>query len=408
MVKFIHAADLHLDSPFKGLTDLSADILQQVKDSTFISLEAIVSQAIEQSVDFVLFSGDIYDLEDRSIKAQLMFQKQMERLNDAAISAFVIHGNHDFVAKKADHLSLPGNVKVFSEQIETLYIETKSNETVAVSGFSYYKKWIEERKIQAYPVKDKKSDYHVGMLHGYAEGQQNVHARYAPFSLSELREKNYDYWALGHIHARQQLTDNPPVYYSGNTQGRHRNETGEKGVLLVSLSPTDKEVSFIPTAPIIWENLRLDVSQAKNLEETLKLTRDKLNMIQFKRVIIHLTLEVSDELPSRTLDKLKQKEFRDILQSGDANQFVYLSRIKVTIRKASDGSNSLSEMYPDGWRKAVDTLKSKEGFKDVTKELLQAPPFSDGLDEPTEDYLSELVDDAVELIEYDISLNEGV
>ncbi|GAB2478832.1 exonuclease SbcCD subunit D [Alkalibacterium psychrotolerans] len=408
MVKFIHAADLHLDSPFKGLTDLSDDLLQQIKHSTFLSLETIVNQAIEEAVDFVLFSGDIYDLEDRSIKAQLMFQKQMERLNDAAISACVIHGNHDFVGKQADHLSLPENVKVFSEKVETHYITTKNNETVAISGFSYNKKWIEQRMIQRYPFKDKKSDYHIGMLHGYAEGQQADHARYAPFSLSELREKQYDYWALGHIHARQQLADNPLIYYSGNTQGRHRNETGEKGVLMVRLTPHDRQVSFIPTGPIIWENLRLDVSSAKNLDQVLKLCRQKLDEIQWERAIIYLTLEVSDELPARTLEKLKQKEFRDILQTKSDTHFIYLSKVKVTIRQTSEEQNSLSELYPEGWHKAVGSLKTADGFKEVTKELLLAHPYSNELDEPADAYRSELVEDAVEMIEYDLSLNEGV
>lgn len=408
MVKFIHAADLHLDSPFKGLTDMSDALLQQVKNSTFISLEAIVNQAISEAVDFVLFSGDIYDLEDRSIKAQLMFQMQMERLNESGISAFVIHGNHDFVGKKADHLSLPANVSVFTEEVDTLYITTKNDETVAVSGFSYDRKWIEQRMIQQYPKKDRKSDYHIGMLHGYAEGQQADHAKYAPFSLNELREKNYDYWALGHIHVRQQLAENPPVYYSGNTQGRHRNESGEKGVLLISLSPHDNKVSFIPTAPIIWENVRLDVTQAKSLEQVITLSQERLKELDYTRAIIHLTLIVSDSLSPRTLDKLKEKEFRDVLQYAENETFTYLSKVKVSLPQAANEMNSLSDLYPDGWKKAVENLKTEEGFKEVTKELLQTSPYANSLDKMTAAYRSELVQDAVEMIEYDLSMNEGV
>lgn len=408
MVKFIHAADLHLDSPFKGLTDLSEDVLQQIKHSTFKSLETIVSLAIEESVDFVLFSGDIYDLEDRSIKAQLMFQKQMERLHAAAISACVIHGNHDFIEKNADHLSLGENVKVFSETVETHYITTKNDKRVAVSGFSYDKKWIEQRVIQSYPLRDKTCDYHIGMLHGFAEGDQSDHARYAPFSIGELREKNYDYWALGHIHARQKLTDNPPVYYSGNTQGRHRNETGEKGVLLVEFSSQERKVSFIPTAPIIWDTIRLDASHAANLEEVLHLIKQTVEAVKWDRAIIYLILKLSDELPPKTVDKLKQKELKDIFQSADTDCFTYISKIKVTVRKQANERSSLSESYPDGWDKAVKELETASGFNSVTKELLQSSPYSKELDYPTAAYRNEIVADAIEMIDYDLNINGGV
>lgn len=408
MPEFIHAADLHLDSPFKGLTDISEDLLQQVKNSTFISLKTIVDQAIDRVVDFVLFSGDIYDLEDRSIKAQLMFKTQMERLNEAGISVFVLHGNHDFVAKESDHLSLPENVRVFKETVETFYIKTKKEETIAVSGFSYDKKWIEDRKVQHYPKKSSKSDYHIGMLHGYAEGHNADHARYAPFSLGELRDKNYDYWALGHIHVRQQLSSNPLAYYSGNTQGRHRNEAGEKGVLLISLTPHDKNVSFIPTASIIWDNIRLDVSKAKNLEQVISLSKEKLRDYPWNRAIIHMTLEVSDSLSARTLSKLKRNEFRDVLHIIEEDSFVYLSKVKLSIRQAKNTSNSLSDIYRDGWQNAVQSVKSDEGFNDITTELFETSPYATPLEKPNLSVREELVDEAAEMIEYDLSQNEGV
>jgi DNA repair protein SbcD/Mre11 len=136
-ISFIHAADLHLDSPFKGITSaVPSKLAERVKESSFTSLKRIIDTAIERKVDFVLFAGDIYDSAHRSIRAQMKFRKEMERLQEMDIAVFLIHGNHDYLVAKGNRIDLPRNVYVFSERVEKVPF-IKNNVTIAyIYGFA--------------------------------------------------------------------------------------------------------------------------------------------------------------------------------------------------------------------------------------------------------------------------------
>lgn len=407
MVRFIHAADLHLDSPYIGLRELASEIADQVIHSTFQSLENIIDQAIDHRVDFVLFSGDIYDLEDRSIKAQIKFRQQMTKLKDHHIVVYLIHGNHDFIANKSDHLSLPDNVKVFSAAVETMYIEIEKGEKIAVSGFSYEKRWIDKRMIQDYPKRMKQCDYHIGLLHGYEEGQQSEHAKYAPFSLSELKDKQYDYWALGHIHKRQMLSSDPLIYYSGNTQGRHKNEPGDKGCLLVELTGTDQRVDFLSTAPIIWQKVKVDASTEQSLNSIFEKLKVTINAMEKRNTLVTLTIAVSPDSTEKSMNKLKQEDFIEALHEFTDTYFIYITSIKLEVRSSADENMSLAHLFPEEWEKSIGHFSDKEVFNDETKELLSTHPFSKELIEPTASYRNEILESAVTLLKRDLGSNEG-
>ncbi|MCC5895167.1 MAG: DNA repair exonuclease [Alkalibacterium sp.] len=407
MVKFIHAADLHLDSPYIGLKELSTHIAHQIKESTFQSLENIIQKAIDHQVDFVIFSGDIYDLEDRSIKAQIAFRQQMDRLETEKIAVYLIHGNHDFLANTADHLSLPSNVNVFSSSVETVYIETEKGEKVALSGFSYNKRWVTRRMIEDYPQRDNQCDYHIGLLHGYEEGQYSEHGKYAPFSLSELKSKHYDYWALGHIHNRQMLSSNPPVYYSGNTQGRHKNETGDKGCLLVEISHTKQQVDFISTAPVIWETLKIDASNDLSLNSIYEKLKGEIDALEKRNTLLNLVVSVSPHLTDKVMNKLRQEEFIDALHNYSESAFLYVTALKINSPMTVEEDISLAQLFPEEWNKSVEHFLDKEAFYKETKELLSTQPFSNELNEPTERMRKEIVDSAVTLLTFDLGSIEG-
>ena len=266
MVKFIHAADLHLDSPFIGLKTLPDFIWNAIYLSTFSALTTIVDSAIQEKVDFICLVGDIYDNDERSVKAQAYLRNEMERLNKAEIPVYLLHGNHDYIENTGLHLEMPENVVVFTESVETKWYTTTEKDEVAISGFSYDKRWVLERKIKEYPEKHPRAKYHIGLLHGFSEGLESEHGNYAPFSLGELRSKRYDYWALGHIHKRQQLAENPPVIYPGNTQGRSSKESGEKGFELVTLTESGVSMEFRPTSTIQWKTIDLSIKEIKSLE----------------------------------------------------------------------------------------------------------------------------------------------
>ena len=251
---FIHCADLHLDSPFLGLEHLPQSIYERIKQSTFDSFRNIIDAALREDVDFILIAGDIYDGEDRSIRAQLFFREQMNRLKERGIPAFIIHGNHDHLGGNWTKVEMPDNVFIFPGHAEVIAHKTRSGAKIHLYGYSYPKRHVEEKIIDLYR-KQEGADFHIGILHG-SDFRDRTHYAYAPFRVRDLLDKGFDYWALGHIHKRTVLSENPPILYPGNPQGRNRMETGEKGCYLVRLTSEGADLQFIETAPIVWEAVR--------------------------------------------------------------------------------------------------------------------------------------------------------
>lgn len=402
MVRYIHAADLHLDSPFKGLKNIPEALLNKIKASTFDSLKNIVDIAIERHVDFVLFAGDIYDIEDRSIRAQVLFKKELERLKDAEIKVYLIHGNHDYITNDDLHLALPQNVKVFGPEVETIIHETDKSESVAISGFSYDRNWIEERKISDYPARNAASDFHIGLLHGFLEGQNTDHAHYAPFTLTELKEKNYNYWALGHIHKRQQIGSDPLVYYSGNTQGRHKNEEGEKGCLLVELSKSDEKVTFIPTADINWVSINIDVTSHQSLNAIYEEVKKELTLINYENYLVSLNLEVSEKISLSVMKKLKSEEFYQVFQQIDSSSFLYIVSHKVEMKREADHVLSLENAFPYAWNNALEDVKQEEAFQEITHDVFSMHTYAKYCEDINETYKKRIISAAENLLLQDL------
>ncbi|MBD5807374.1 metallophosphoesterase family protein [Limosilactobacillus walteri] len=264
-MKFIHTADLHLDSPFRGLTTMPQSLWERVHSSTFNAFQRIVDDAIAAQVDFVLITGDIYDRDQQSIAAVDFFAQQCERLAKIQIPVYILYGNHDYQLVQGPAEGLPANVHVFPNRVTTMSLTLKSHETVAITGFSYDQRWLVEDQINKYPRKGNVT-WQVGMLHG-ALHQQAQTDHYAPFTLDELRAKNYDYWALGHIHKHQVLATNPPIVYSGNPQGRHKNEGGQHGYYLVESQQNKLVPHFKPVATIEWTTITINLPRVTKLAD---------------------------------------------------------------------------------------------------------------------------------------------
>lgn len=402
MPKFIHAADLHLDSPFKGLSDVPAPLLKQILQSTFKAFERLVQTAIEEQVDFVLLSGDIYDLEERSIKAQSAFRAQMEQLNRHAIPVFLIHGNHDFLEGETNHLNMPENVVVFGPHPETVETTLSNGEKVALSGFSYDQRWVTDKQITHYPRRSPQTDWHIGLLHGYAENSQSTHARYAPFTLEELKAKGYDYWALGHIHKRAQLSHTPLIYYSGNIQGRHKNEAGEKGFLLVELTETLKDVQFIPAAPIEWVSLDVDLTHAEKLSDIYETLEEKIQAVEVRadQVILSIQLQLSADLDASLKQKLTSNDLLNGLQQmNQTKSSVWLNDIKLNYKERQE-SHSIASTYEEEWQLAVEELSTQEAFTELLQDFFRNAPDMEMFPVHDESYRQEILDKASQLIQF--------
>ncbi|EAE8347174.1 exonuclease SbcCD subunit D [Listeria monocytogenes] len=333
-IKFLHMADLHLDSPFIGLSTLPQPLFSAIQESTFQSLERIITVAIKEAVDFVLIAGDIYDSEDQSVRAQARFSKEMKRLEVANIPVFMIHGNHDFIEKHKEKLILPCNVYVFPEQVEVMSHKTATGVSVNIYGFSYDERHIRSSRIDEYRVQAG-ADFHIALLHGSEVSSSEEHDVYAPFRLQEISKKGFDYWALGHIHKRQLLAESPSIYYPGNIQGRNRKESGEKGASIITLSEATTTIDFIATSPIIWEEVVIPLPENSEINTFYREITKMLEGYQGRgySYFLHIIVQIASKQKVHTNDWLQM--LQEEVELTDTT-FVWVDKLTIEITNQSN------------------------------------------------------------------------
>ncbi|MFJ6922285.1 MAG: exonuclease SbcCD subunit D [Lactobacillus gallinarum] len=260
-MKFIHFADAHLDSPFRGLSFLPSKEFNQIYQAADQSLTRIVDLALAEKVDLVLIAGDTFDSAKPSPRSQLFFAQQIKRLTDAQIQVVMIFGNHDHMRREDLLVNQSPYFKLLgaNEAVEKATFKTKDNFNYDVVGFSYLNNHITEDKIPDFPGKE--HNYTFGLMHAQEKESDSRKNVYAPLTVSEVQALNYDYFALGHIHARRNLSEKPWIVYSGNIQGRHINEMGAKGCYLGVIDENTKKTSieFKTTGPILWQGVQFEL-----------------------------------------------------------------------------------------------------------------------------------------------------
>jgi len=268
MFTFLHAADLHLDSPLIGLERYGDAPADELRGATRRALENLVELAIDESVAFVLLAGDLYDGEWKDYNTGLFFARQMARLKDADIPVFVVAGNHDAASQITRALRTPDNVVRFgSARAESRRVPGRDD--IVVHGRSFATRHVSDDLSARYPDPEP-GCFHVGLLHTSLDGREG-HAPYAPCTVDGLRAKGYDYWALGHVHEREVVAQDPWIVFPGNTQGRHARELRAKGCTLVRVD--DGAVHSVEARPldvVRWDVRPVDVSQARDLDDVLE------------------------------------------------------------------------------------------------------------------------------------------
>ena len=257
--RFIHAADLHLDSPFRGLANTSPKLRNELQAATLGAFERVVDHTIQSKADFLVLAGDLYDSKDRSLRALVAFRRQMERLAERDVSVYIVHGNHDPLNGWGSEFQLPPNVTTFTGKPNTEPVIRRGKEIARVTGISYARERVTEN-LAANMKPDSEAPYSVGLLHANVAGQTG-HADYAPVTLDELTTSGFDYWALGHVHTRCVLADDPAtVVYPGNPQGRNPREPGPRGCLQVDVDRNgDAHLSFVETNLARWTHLEIPI-----------------------------------------------------------------------------------------------------------------------------------------------------
>lgn len=264
LFRFLHAADLHLDTQPSGLHGYPAEVAEVLRDASLQAFENLVDVAIDRQVSFCVFAGDIYDGAERGTRAELAFRRGLGRLAGAGIRSFVAHGNHDPVEQGWSTLSQwPEEVTVFGTGSPTTHTLELAGTTVAVHGVSYATRATTDNLALRF-VRDPGADVQIGVLHTNV-GDDPAHGNYAPCSLHDLRSVDLDYWALGHVHTRRVLAGADPwIVYPGNTQGRHSgaSERGAKGAVVVEVEDdgTIAEPEFVPLDTVRFAEVELDAT----------------------------------------------------------------------------------------------------------------------------------------------------
>lgn len=265
MFKFLHAADLHLDSPMRGLERYPGAPVEQLRGATRAALENLVQLALNEQARFVVIAGDLYDGDWPDHNTGLFFVTQMNRLRESGVQVFLIAGNHDAANRMTRTLRLPEHVTVLSNRNpQSIEIDSCG---AFVHGQSFPRQEVWENLASAYP-RAVRGAFNIGLLHTCATGGSTSHEHYAPCSLDDLRSREYDYWALGHIHQRCEVLREPLALFPGNLQGRHVRETGAKGCLIVEVDDRlQAQARFEPLDVVRWERVTVRAQPEDQIED---------------------------------------------------------------------------------------------------------------------------------------------
>lgn len=347
--RFVHAADLHLDSPFKGLTDVPDAVRQTLEEATFGALRRLTETAIAAEADFVVLAGDLYDEADRSLRAQAVLHQAWSRLSAAGIGVFAIHGNHDPLTGERARFALPDGVHVFGAGriAEGKPAYRKDGKLAAfVYGISYGSRAVHDNLAPGYRPSPE-ADFHIALLHGNVDGHPG-HDPYAPSALPDLTSGGMHYWALGHIHGRRVLHTYPHVVYSGNTQGRHSGETGPKGCYVVDVRESgEMKLTFAPLDEVRWLTADVPIDGIPDEEQLLAALEtaceDAVQAAEGRAVMLSLRLSGRGPLHGKLTDA---REHRDLLSAlrervqtvypADAPGWVWVHRLDAATGPALD------------------------------------------------------------------------
>ena len=381
MFKFIHAADIHLDSPLRGLSRYESAPTESIRDGCRRAFEKLVELAIEEEVAFVLLAGDLYDGDWKDYSTGIFLSKQMGRLGQHNIQVFSVSGNHDAANRMTKSLNSPSNMKTFSsKKVETVKLDELG---VAIHGRSYPTQHVTDNLAAGFCAAEK-GLFNIGLLHTSLDGREG-HADYAPCSLDDLRSKEYQYWALGHIHKQEIIEEEPHIIFPGCIQGRHIREAGAKGCVLVSVDDgAVSEIERISLDVLRWSLCNIDITDVEEMCEVLERVRKSIDQERASaedrplamRIRLQGATKIADELAAYP-DRLEQEI--KALGAETAGDGLWIERIE----NSTKGKLDLESMLADdnamgGLLKEILNItngtEDVEGLKDKIAELRQKAP----------------------------------
>ena len=396
-MRFIHAADIHLDSPLAGMAQRHPDLARLVTTCTRDAFSNLVDQAIALEADFMLIAGDLYDAEHKNYETGLFFAREMQRLGRPCI---VIHGNHDSASQITKSLHHPPNVTILpSRKPDTVVLEQHA---VAIHGQSFQGRAEADELAGSYPARVEGA-FNIGLLHSSMEDPGH-HARYAPCRLETLVARNYDYWALGHVHTRADLHEAPWVHFPGNTQGRHVRETGPRGATLVEVGDDRRVASltFLPTDVLRWAVATVDATAIDTVEALVALVRFELDAAtrhaEGRPVIVRVLLEGATPLHAALVADPAGIDAQCRAAAAAVSPDVHVERVKLRTTPVGTASSDLAALEGAVRAALADPLLVAGLLRDFER-LRNTLPI-DAQVPTSEDALADLQDDAWEIIRH--------
>jgi len=317
-LRFIHTADLHLDSPFRGLAETSPSLRDTLQSATLGALDRVVDHTIKSKADFLIIAGDLYDSKDRSLRALVSFRKQMERLAERHVPVFIVHGNHDPLNGWGSGFQLPPNVITFGGNTDTEPVIRRGREVAHITGVSYTRERVTDNLSSTFKVSDTAA-YSIAVLHANV-GHQSGHADYAPATVGDLAAAGFNYWALGHVHARSVLAQEPAmIVYPGNTQGRNVRETGARGCFQVDVDTQGRAtLEFVETCVARWVRVEISIRECSTMDQLIDCMLDKGREVDAAfegPTVVRCTLRGNGPLHRDLQRDEMAEELRDLLQT---------------------------------------------------------------------------------------------
>jgi DNA repair protein SbcD/Mre11 len=401
--RFVHTADLHLDSPLRSLALRNAELAGLVRSATRNALVRIVDLCLAEGVDALLIAGDLYDGSQTSMNTALFLAGELRRLDDAGIRTFIIRGNHDAQSQVTRELTLPPSVHVFSGRSKPVLAKTLENgRTVHVHGMSFADPHAPESLLPHFhpPMAD---GINIGMLHTSLSGSAG-HDPYAPCGVADLERHGFDYWALGHIHQRQVHSQKPCIVMPGMPQGRDINEAGVKGVTLVAIDDDGHlALEERPIGAAVFERLGVDLTGIPDWRGMLEAVGRQLTLLRNGLPAHNLIVRVS--LTGTTPLAWRLRRDADLLEAEVANVAAalggcWVEKVETLCR---EGKNDAGRVAADPMGELAALVENDVlpafGFyaemKSAAQELLQQlPPELRPLLAADEETLQELLRDA--------------
>jgi DNA repair exonuclease SbcCD nuclease subunit len=387
-MKFIHAGDLHLGGTLKGIPVIPTWAEEQLAQSTMVAFEQLVQVAINEQVDFILLPGDTFDSDRPDAATQLHVLSALQKLNDAQIPVFISSGNHDDAIDLLTIRRLP-YVFQFKEAVQSVRIKTKTGESVTVTGINFLNDT--SGLLDAFPFKSAATDWHIGMLHGTV-GQRSD-TTYGGVALTSLQQTQLDYWALGHIHQRETLQDQPFIGYSGNIQGLTRKEAGPKGFYLVESFGKHLTPKFVAVAPFVWQTHAL-AFESSDIDTILAGLQGLLRTITDKRVLLSIRTTAPEKV-DLTLSQAQSLLSQELL----AAQIVL---VDLTFERSLMGHQNT--VLPENFSHAIDT--SGNNLQQLGLGMIQDPDvLAYFMQLETQDELADQVAQKITELEFELDAN---